>query len=299
MVGLGVIYPGQNIFVLIACHNRRSLTVRAVTALLAASETCGANTNIVVFDDGSRDGTAHAVLDVCPKAQIIRGDGTAFWAKSMSLAEAFVFDRLRPEEDDLLLWLNDDVDLYKDALMRLLQIHEKNPQSVVVGAVCDPESGAMTYSGFRRYGRHALHLSKVIPQLVPVRVDSFNGNVVLIPVSVARKLGGIDGIYSHAWADLDYGFRCQQKSIPMILAPDFVGTCPANLPAPSRSVIAEWKSFLGPKGAGNPISLRRILRLQARSFWLPQFVTTYLLWWARALRRRLIASVEAGHHFRG
>lgn len=292
MVGLALRQTKQ-VYVLIACHNRRPLTVNAVKSVLAATEAAGVKAQIVVYDDGSSDGTAKSVLMVAPDAQILYGDGSDFWAKSMAMAEDFILNNLKPQQEDLLLWLNDDVDLRRDALERMIRTHELHPGAIVVGAVCDPDTAALTYSGFRRYGRHALHLGKVSPTSTPQRVDSFNGNVVLVPVPVAIRLGGIDGSYSHAWADLDYGFRCQQANIPMYLSPDFAGTCPGNEPKPQRSLFLEWNEFLGPKGPGNLRSLQRILQRQSKFLWMPQFIATYILWWARAVPRRLVSRRKA------
>lgn len=278
---------GKVIYALIACHNRRELTLRSIRALNDAASATQVRTEVVLFDDGSSDGTAEAVAERFPQTHILSGDGSAYWARSMATAEAYVLEKLAPSGDDFLLWLNDDVVLQVDALETLLRTSDSFPGSVIVGAVCDPVRGVMTYSGFRRYGRHALHLAKVVPTSSPVLVDSFNGNVVLVPIAVAKFLGGIDGTYSHAWADLDYGFRCQKTQTRAVLAPGYMGTCPGNQPVGQKPIGVEWKAFLSPKGAGHFRSLLKILKSQSKVLWLPQLAATYALWWYRTISRRL------------
>lgn len=275
------------VYVLMACHNRRVLTVKAVQALLQAATTSNTNVQIVLFDDGSTDGTAEAVVEACPNIHIISGDGSAYWARSMATAEAYVLNDLQAKERDYLLWLNDDVVLEKDALSKILRTSASFKDSVIVGAVCDPVTGLMTYSGFRRYGKHPLHLAKIAPRSVPIPIESFNGNIVLVPIPVAKLVGGIDGSYSHAWADLDYGFRCQKKRTPAVLAAGYLGKCPPNMPPQPKPIWLEWKAFLGTKGAGNFRSLRKILQLQSPRFWVPQLLATYVLWWGRSILRRM------------
>ena len=57
---------------------------------------------------------------------------------------------------DYVLWLNDDVVLQPGFLRRLLDTSRRHGDAVVVGATFDPVTGATTYSGLARSGRHTL-----------------------------------------------------------------------------------------------------------------------------------------------
>jgi hypothetical protein len=61
-------------------------------------------------------------------------------------------------------------------------------------------------------------------------VDTFHGNVVLIPQGIRSKLGCIDGEFEHAFADIDYGFRAKSIGVKMacVTAPLAVGTANEN-----------------------------------------------------------------------
>jgi GT2 family glycosyltransferase len=129
-------------------------------------------------------------------------------------------------DPDFLLWLNDDVVLDKDALSRLIDTSSRDAEGcITVGAVRDPVTGDLTYSGLRRRGVHPLVWDLVEPADNPVEVETFNGNVVLVPRSVTTKVGLIDGVLSHSAADLDYGLRAAQAGVPALLATSTVGTC--------------------------------------------------------------------------
>ncbi len=275
----------MNLFVLIACHNRRELTVRAIRQASAAALVAGLNPHFVVFDDGSSDGTSDALNSLDADITVLRGDGSAYWARSMAEAEHAALQHGALRSDDLLLWLNDDVELDDHALRTLLDARSDGT-AVVVGAMRHPGSAEITYSGLCRAGAHPLRFRRVTPVGEPTRVDTFNGNCVLVPVGVARLLGGIDGGFSHSLADIDYGLRCNKAGTPVLLASRSVGACARNPAPPPTSALKAWAAFTGAKGGGNYRSLRRILQRSSRSTWWAFIGGTYGLWWLRRVTKR-------------
>ncbi|WP_081746844.1 glycosyltransferase [Arthrobacter sp. H5] len=278
--------PALRLFVIMACHNRKSLTLSALKRSYQNARSSGLEVHLTLFDDGSSDGTADAATKIFPDLEIISGSGTAYWAKSMSIAESHVLSLPTLRETDYIVWINDDVRLDQDAFQRMKPILTSFPRAVVTGAVRDPATDSITYSGYKKYGWHPLHFGKVDPETYPSSIDTFNGNIVFVPVTVARKLGGIDGEFSHAWADIDYGFRCKISNIPMILAPNTFGTCSQN-PLVTTTIMKEWRTFIGPKGGGHFWSLYRLLSRHSPIAWFPLMGATYVLWWIRKLSSRI------------
>jgi len=270
--------------VIMACHNRCELTVQAVRLAQASADRANAVVSFTVFDDGSSDGTAEQLLQLPSAVTILSGDGSAFWASGMAQAEARVLEQASVVTGDFLVWLNDDVMLDVQAFPSILGAVERAESgSVLVGAMRDIDSGEVTYSGLRRAGPHPLSFTIVPPDARAVPVEAFNGNLVVVPVEVAGTLGGIDGGFSHALADIDYGLRAGRFGIPVLLIPHTLGTCSRNMPIPRSDVKSDWRTFTGPKGGGNFVSLRRILRKSNPNSWLLVVLTSYLLWWARRL----------------
>lgn len=273
---------------LLACHNRRDLTVSSLTLASRAAATAGIDITFTVFDDGSSDGTAEAIALLPVEATVIQGDGSAFWARSMAFAERVVLRRDHGPGSEHVLWLNDDVVLDHDAFVRLTACIQENPNAVVVGAVRDPTTGIVTYSGMRRSGSHPLSFARVEPSAQAELVDTFNGNIVAVPIAVAGLLGGIDGGFSHGLADIDYGLRCKRIGVPVLLAPGTYGTCPRNEAPPAGSMYSDWLSFVGPKGGGNFSSLRRILIRSNPFVWPVIIAATYGLWWGRRIMGKAV-----------
>jgi GT2 family glycosyltransferase len=207
---------------LLACHNRRGLTLRCLRAFFSQDFRGNApELEAVVVDDGSSDGTGDAVASEFPAASVIAGDGTLFWARGMQVAES----RAIASAPEFLLWLNDDVTLDATALDRLLVTADAFRDAIVVGPLVDPETSAVTYSGVVRSWWHPLRTRLVEPSDSPLEADTCNGNLVLVPRAVSRRVGSIDGDFSHGQADFDYGLRVRKAGFRVVVAPGTYGVC--------------------------------------------------------------------------
>jgi GT2 family glycosyltransferase len=274
--------------IIMASHNRRNLTVRSIQRAAESAERAGISATFTVYDDGSIDGTADAVRELKLPVSVIEGDGSAYWAKSMSIAEQAVMRTARAE--DWVVWMNDDVHLDLNAFERVREQVNRQPDGVFVASFKEPGGDSISYGGYRRYGRlHPLHCRLVEPADQSIPIDTMNGNLVFIPVSVVRRIGGIDGAFAHAAADTDFGLRCVERGVPLWLLPGTSGSCPRNPPTVG-TVAQRWRAFTGVKGGGHPTTLKRLLQFHAKTAWPLLWMNTYLLWWARQLTLGLRAS---------
>jgi GT2 family glycosyltransferase len=279
---------GMKMHFIVACHNRREKTIASLESLKMAASRGKVEFDITVYDDGSSDGTASSLKESFSNVTVINGTGSEFWAKSMFLAERSVLERAEVLNSGYIVWLNDDVLLDEDSLKRLFKILGDFPDAIIIGAMRDFENSAVSYSGLNKGGRHPLNYRIVQPDATDViEVDSFNGNLVLVPVNVARMVGGIDGGFTHAFADIDYGIRSAKAGVRSLLAPGTYGRCDRNLPAPIASMRVEWNRFVGVKGPGNPTSTARLLKRVVPVLWPLFWTSTYVLWWLRAVRRHV------------
>lgn len=264
----------MSITAILASHNRREQTLACLRSYFG--QDIDPELSAVLVDDGSNDGTAESVQSHFQRVEVIAGDGTLYWAGAMAIAE----EAALRADPDFLLWLNDDVVLDPGALGALLEIATgSGGPYIAVGALRDPGSGAVTYSGVRRTSFHPLRFERVIPGPRPIPVQTFNGNVVLVPRTVAGTVGGLDGDFVHAGADFDYGLRAAHVGVRSLLAPGTVGACPPN-PArrpwldrslPIRRRLGE---LLGPKGAP-PIPRARYLRRHGGPAWPIFWLASY------------------------
>ncbi len=274
----------MKITAILASHNRRSQTVACLTSVFRQRLDGDVELEIVLVDDGSSDGTAEEVHARFPQVTVVHGDGSLYWAAAMARAEREAAAS-RPE---YLLWLNDDVVLEPDALATLLEASRASPSSIVVGALRDPGTGDITYSGVRRRGWHPLRFERVEPDGSLARCDTFNGNVVLVPRAIYEALGGIDDRFSHAAADFDYGLRALRLGFGCLVAPKPVGECArptVTYPWRDRelAVRERWRLLFDRKGLP-PRSLARYLRRHGGPLWP--------IYWAAPYARAAFASLR-------
>ena len=215
--------------ILMTCHNRRETTLACLNNLFAAlSALEGCENNIYLVDDGSTDGTGLEVKKAFPQVNVIIGDGSLYWAKGMALAWRTA---LADGDWDAYLWLNDDVMLDDDAILRLLAEARKSCDTVLLGALRDEESGERVYGtgndGF------------------------FTGSFVWVPRAVYEKVGMLSDAYRHAWADYDYAHRCRRAGIAWRELEGTVGTIRAHVlrpPLKGLPIRKRWQLLWDPKG---------------------------------------------------
>ena len=256
---------------LLTVHNRRATTLQCLANLYAQAEASDIfGLDVYVVDDGSTDGTSEAISAQFPNTRIIARGGDLFWSRGMMVAQT-VAERDHP---DFFLWLNDDVLLDEGSVERLIQNQVSGPSSaIVVGATRDPASGETTYSGATlARPQRSTSLRLVKPDVSrSTDIDTFNGNLVLLPAITAWRVGKVDGRYRHAYGDIDYGLRARGIGVPVKLAPGHYGICPRNSPRGSwqdhtMSRYRRMRALFGPKG------------IPVRSHWI--FVSRHSGWLA-------------------
>lgn len=218
----------SRIAVLITSHNRREMTLACLNSLFAQKLPQRTSFSVYLVDDGSTDKTGTAVHERYPLVAVIKGNGHLYWCGGMRLA----WQKALEHEYDYYLWLNDDTLLYPRAIYTLLRAlrtvsQHNGGSSIIVGSVCDPHSGLMTYGGVRMEKNVGMVAFKPVVPLSdrPLACSTFNGNVVLIPHDVARSVGNISSAFTHGIGDYDYGLRALEMGFACSVAPGFVGTC--------------------------------------------------------------------------
>jgi GT2 family glycosyltransferase len=269
--------------VLITSFNRKGLTLQCIARLKDIRDTDKFQISVVLVDDGSTDGTGEQVRNEHPWVRlIINTDAPLYWCRGMhrAFAEALSIGY------DHYVFLNDDTVLFPDSIERLLNCEQqlrasKNTPCIVVGSTQDAVSGERTYGGeIIASPYRPIKLTGVKPTSSPQALDTFNGNIVLIPAEVVSRIGNLDPAYEHAFGDIDYGLRARKAGIGVWLAPGFHGTCQLNPVAGSYRDVnlpiwERWRLLTGRKNL--PIkSWVRFTRRHAGILWPAYLLHPYL-----------------------
>ena len=240
--------------VLMACHNRKNKTVQCLESLYAAKPSHW-DLKIYLVDDGSTDGTSGAVEQFDPMIQIIKGNGEWYWAFSMYQAEMSI-----KESCDAILWLNDDTKLEIDSIERIHNQFVLNRDSVLIGQFRSSLNNTLTYGGLVKYDKHPFHFKPVYARDTLISADTFNGNLVFIPIAISKAIGPIDGEFAHAYADIDYGLRARAQGVKIGVIPGFIGICETNPQPKYRSLTEELKGLLRVKATPLKSQIRFLKR---------------------------------------
>ena len=217
---------GSRVAAVMAAYNRKDLTLSCIRSLRSQCAT-DVDLDIYVLDDASSDGTAHAIRDRFPDVVLLHGDGQQYWNGGMRRA----FGAAIANDHDYYLWMNDDTALDDGVLQLLLDVetnlrHSGSHEAIVVGTTRHPDTGELTYGGRVRPSRwRPQHWVLVQPGDEPRECETMNGNTVLIPRSVVRRVGNIDPAFVQQMGDHDYGLRAREAGCTIWVAPGTVGTC--------------------------------------------------------------------------
>lgn len=207
----------NNLAILLTSHNRKEKTLKCLEHLLSQNG-IEIDFNIFVFwvNDGCTDGTQKSIEEHYPNVVIIKGNGNLFWNRGMHLAWQSASEF---REFDYYLLLNDDTYLHPNAIFKLLKFSDS--KSIVGGSTFCEIKKKVSYGGF-------INDMLVSPNEVVQYVDYLNGNCMLVPNEVYKRIGQLDDVFQHALGDFDYTLRAKKKGIKLKLIPGYVGLCDSN-----------------------------------------------------------------------
>lgn len=233
----------QTIAVLLTCHNRKEKTISCLKAVFSQKQIIRSELNVFLVDDGSTDGTKEEIIRFFPEVHIIQGDGNLFWNRGMYTAWKEASSKY---DYNYYLWLNDDTYLFSDAVNIILESSkELYDRAIICGAISSVDGTKITYGGRNSKG--------IVPLTGKIQPCDFtNGNVVLIPKFVYKKIGILDPYYHHSLGDFDYSRQAKKHGIELFQSYKIVGQCDSNNSILQRhSLIKRFKLLYSPIG-GKP-----------------------------------------------
>jgi GT2 family glycosyltransferase len=244
----------MKLIAVLTTFNRRALTLACLAALTHSARCAGLALDLVVVDDASTDGTADAVRSAHPGATVLDGGGDLFWNRGMHLG----LQHALQADADFVLWINDDTLVFEAALAHLLKqsldLQAQLGQPVLLVGATEDALGQVSYGGARALSRlRRFTYRRVWSASTPLPCEVMNGNCVLLPMAVARRVGNLDPHYEHAMGDTDYALRARRVSQPVYAAAGTVGRCAHNPVVGSFNdntlpLRQRWRALLSRKG---------------------------------------------------
>jgi len=217
----------KKIAVLLTCFNRKQKTISALTHLYTAKKAhTDIELSVYLTDDGSTDGTGDAVRSAFPEIKVLEGNGDLFWAGGMRNS----WKEATHGTYDAFLLLNDDTNVYPNLFDQLLITHQECIKSygssgIYIGSTKEPETNAYTYGGAVFLNRFLFKYKFLHPSGSVQPCELGNANIMLVTNDVVNEIGLLSEGYRHGVADYDYTLKALNKKLPILIAPEYCGTC--------------------------------------------------------------------------
>lgn len=211
-----------SIAVVVPVFNRKD-SVLDYLRRFEAIEKVGFSCELIIVDDGSKDGTAEAVKAEFPGVTVLEGDGNLWWTGGVNMGMAHA---LGGDYTHILL-MNDDVGFKPDFLTKLVQSAMDFPLAIIASVTlrADSDRAVILKAGMKKSSSLFERVKSVLPgkeldQSVSriLRVDAVSGRSVLIPVQIVRIIGLHDQKrFPHGGADIEYGFRARRWGFEVLV----------------------------------------------------------------------------------
>ncbi|MCP2730019.1 glycosyltransferase family 2 protein [Symplocastrum sp. BBK-W-15] len=181
------------------------------------------NISVIIIDDGSTDGTLDMIKNQFADVHLIEGNGSLWWTGAICLGMKYAIEKL---ESDYIVWLNDDISLAEDFIIKLCDICESGELSnEIIGGIIRDQTYKdwIVFSGM--VNKKLIRSMDDFGTAAAIKVDTLNGNLAIIPRGVVDKIGLPDlNRFRHYGGDFEFIFRAKNAGCKVILSSSIQAT---------------------------------------------------------------------------
>lgn len=198
--------------IILPVHNRVQQTTSFVECLLAQSDR---DYRLLLVDDGCTDDTVAAVRARLPGVEVIRGDGSLFWAASVQAG----IDLLVAQGaggDTIVLIANDDTTFAGDFLAQARAWLDAHPRSLLQAVPIDPTTGEVL--------DHGIVIEWTTLAMRPARgeqIDCLATRGLFARLDDIMATGGFrPRLLPHYFSDYEFTLRAKRRGIRLATSDD-------------------------------------------------------------------------------
>jgi GT2 family glycosyltransferase len=213
----------MKVTVIITSFNRRDITLACLTRLYEQTIPSEITLEVILFDDGSTDGTIKEVANRFPRVIALQGTGSDYWATSVRHVLRWIAQEPQGQQPGLVLLLNDDMTLYPDALEKLLGCSARRNHKAIVGGAVEIATGGIEASA-RVWKRTSLR-----PRQLPLseneqECDAVPGHAMLFPYSLLAECRFYGENLTHGFFDTVLCARAKRLGANVVMVPGALGS---------------------------------------------------------------------------
>ena len=201
--------------------NQRDLLLETLDSLYASDYP---SLQVIVVDNGSKDGSVEAVTTRFPEAIVIRNDSNLGFARGSNQG----FERAAADQVEYVMFINSDATVEKSTISTLAGLLESKPDAGAAAPYIfyyDQRDVIWFGGGIVRLWRgwigHRYLRKRFKPQRhQPRETDYLTGCVLLARTGVLQQLGGFDTYYTLYAEDVDLSLRMRLTGWRLWVTPD-------------------------------------------------------------------------------
>lgn len=279
----------NKIYILLPVYNRKEVTRRFIECL---QQQTYADYHLVLIDDGSQDGTAEMVRERISSLTVITGRGSWWWAGCLQQGLNWLKQR-RPNPDDIILFMNDDVTFDTAFLQTAVVILQKKIRTLLLPQICDSEfiPAQPIESGVEADLKRLTFKTASSPD----RINCFPTRGLFARWSEVLSLGNFHShMLPHYLSDYEFTIRAWKKRFHFYTTPELVIRVDDQTTGyhsfEEMRFFQFLKRFFSKKSAANPIYWTTFVILVSPKCWiLPNIMRV----WKNAAKTVLIRSFTA------
>lgn len=211
-----------DIVVILLTMNQREKTLRCLESFQKVNSP---SFGIILWDNGSQDGTTEAVQENYPDVQVHYHPENAGVAEGRNLAAAMAIELFQPQ---YLMFLDNDMTVEPDFLQHLSAPFQQNERlAQTAGKIRDLNNPKKLYGAggcrLRFWRGDTMHIGYGEVdngQHDDIRDCHPSGGCMLVRRDVFQQLGGFDTIFSpYGPEDLDFGLRARKAGFQALYVP--------------------------------------------------------------------------------
>jgi len=210
--------------IVIATFNRCNLLGVLLNQINDLIVPAGVTLKTIIVNDGSTDNTNHMLKTEFPQATIINGSGDWWWTKCMNEG----FKKAIQLDQDYVLVLNDDNEIEKDYLVKLIYDYNTLDKESILGSasVSITKPHKIESAGTKSFSKINLKCTPYYKGFPLMNEDfrgihptwTLSGRGTLIPVEIFNKIGFYDEKLVQYGSDDEFCIRSNINKYPVYIS---------------------------------------------------------------------------------